>query len=329
MLDITGSSANQKTPSNQEFGVTAPQIALPKGGGALHGIGEKFAANPVTGTGNLSVPIAVSPGRAGFSPQLALNYDPGAGNGPFGLGWSLSLPAITRRTDRGLPKYQDSDEGDVFILSGAEDLVPVLVQDASGNWQRERLPDRNGCAVTRYRPRVEGLFSVIDPAERERIEENKIAKAKLRADYEASRAAIDKRVAQICDNAKKNRNGAEPDLPGLLARLDRAFDMAMATRQPGHAVSAIMASAKLLGLVVEKSVTAVGSTREFADLHGNTIEQQRQVIERLRQRVGSQATEPSLNAIVLELAACFGLSPKIAIERCQDDKNIVISWLGG
>src|SRR5262245_6391835 len=49
-LDITGSSADQKTSSNEKFGVAAPQIALPKGGGALHGIGEKFAANPVTGT---------------------------------------------------------------------------------------------------------------------------------------------------------------------------------------------------------------------------------------------------------------------------------------
>jgi predicted transposase YbfD/YdcC len=37
----------------------------------------------------------------------------------------------------------------------------------------------------------------------------------------------------------------------------------------------------------------------------------------------------TLNAIVLELAACFGLSPKIAIERCQDDKNLAIAWVGG
>src|SRR5204862_756211 len=110
MLDITGSGGDQKTASNEQFGVAAPQIALAKGGGALHGIGEKFAANPVTGTGSVTVPIAVSPGRAGFSPQLALSYDSGAGNGPFGLGWSLSLPEITRRTDKGLPTYQDDDE---------------------------------------------------------------------------------------------------------------------------------------------------------------------------------------------------------------------------
>jgi hypothetical protein len=36
----------------------------------------------------------------------------------------------------------------------------------------------------------------------------------------------------------------------------------------------------------------------------------------------------TLNAIVLELAACFGLSPKIAIERCQDDKNLAFAWVG-
>src|SRR5258707_11439344 len=87
-----------------------PSISLPKGGGAIRGIGEKFAANPVTGTGSMTIPIATSPGRSGFGPQLSLSYDSGAGNGPFGLGWNFSLPSITRRTDRGLPKYQDADE---------------------------------------------------------------------------------------------------------------------------------------------------------------------------------------------------------------------------
>src|SRR5213595_210451 len=114
----------------QNFGVVAPSISLPKGGGAIRGIGEKFAANPVTGTGSMSVPIATSPGRSGFGPQLALSYDSGAGNGPYGLGWSLSLPSITRKTDKGLPKYEDALDSDVFILSGAEDLVPEFEKDA-------------------------------------------------------------------------------------------------------------------------------------------------------------------------------------------------------
>src|SRR5262247_1826412 len=89
---------------------SAPSISLPKGGGAIRGIGEKFAATPVTGTGSMAVPIAVSPGRSGFGPQLALSYDSGAGNGPFGLGWNLSLPAITRKTDKGLPRYLDGQD---------------------------------------------------------------------------------------------------------------------------------------------------------------------------------------------------------------------------
>ena len=112
-----------------------PAVSLPKGGGAIRGIGEKFAANPVTGTGSMTVPIATSPGRSGFGPQLSLSYDSGAGNGPFGFGWSLSLPAITRKTDKGLPRYRDAEESDVFILSGAEDLVPALVE-VGGQWQR-------------------------------------------------------------------------------------------------------------------------------------------------------------------------------------------------
>lgn len=101
-------------------------VKLPKGGGAIRGLDEKFSVNPSTGTATLTLPIAVSPGRSGLGPQLALSYDSGAGNGPFGFGWSLGLPAITRKTDKGLPRYLDVDESDVFILSGAEDLVPVL-----------------------------------------------------------------------------------------------------------------------------------------------------------------------------------------------------------
>ena len=139
-------------PPGASFLLSAPAVSLPKGGGAIRGIGEKFAANPVTGTGTMSVPIAASPGRSGFGPQLSLSYDSGSGNGPFGFGWSLSLPAITRKTDTGLPRYLDAEESDVFVLSGVEDLVPV-----------DRPDDEiDGHRVRRYRPRVEGLFARIE-----------------------------------------------------------------------------------------------------------------------------------------------------------------------
>lgn len=69
-----------------------PQISLPKGGGAIRGIGEKFAANPATGAGTSTVPIYLSPGRSGFTPQLGVAYNSGSGNAPMGFGWSLSVP---------------------------------------------------------------------------------------------------------------------------------------------------------------------------------------------------------------------------------------------
>jgi hypothetical protein len=78
---------------------------LPKGGGAISGIGEKLSTNAATGTGSLSVPVTTSPGRGGFGVSLTLAYDSGAGNGPFGIGWRLSAGGITRKTDKGLPRY--------------------------------------------------------------------------------------------------------------------------------------------------------------------------------------------------------------------------------
>lgn len=161
---IRGAGTDGEARSNGQQ-ISAPAISLPKGGGAIRGIDEKFQVNPATGTASLSIPIATSPGRAGFGPQLALAYDSGAGNGPFGFGWNLSLPSITRKTDKGLPQYRDAEESDVFILSGAEDLVPVLVETTDG-WQPETVPPReiDGSTYTikRYRPRVEGLFACIE-----------------------------------------------------------------------------------------------------------------------------------------------------------------------
>ena len=82
-------------------------IALPKGGGALHGIGEKFSPDLHTGTGNFTIPIALPPGRNGFQPQLNLVYSTGNGNGPFGLGWNLSIPGVSRKTSKGVPRYNE------------------------------------------------------------------------------------------------------------------------------------------------------------------------------------------------------------------------------
>ena len=132
--------ANKSNPATQS-------ISVPHGGGSLHGIGETFSPDPHTGTGNFTVPIATPPGRNGFHPQLSLSYSTGSGNGPYGLGWSLAIPAVTRKTSKGVPRYQAdgaSPESDTFMLS--DDLIPVGTTGA----------------ITSYRPRTEGLFSRIE-----------------------------------------------------------------------------------------------------------------------------------------------------------------------
>ncbi|UQA61432.1 SpvB/TcaC N-terminal domain-containing protein [Polyangium aurulentum] len=136
--------------------VKAPNPSLPKGGGAVRGLGEKFNANLAMGTGTFNVPIATTPCR-GLTPELALTYDSGTGNGPFGAGWHLSVPSITRKTDKGLPEYTDHWDTDSFILSGAEDLVPVLGPDG-----KKLITTQGGRRIQRYQPRVEGAFARVE-----------------------------------------------------------------------------------------------------------------------------------------------------------------------
>src|SRR5690348_11761791 len=66
-----------------------PAVSLPKGGGAIQSISEKFNVNAATGTASLTVPIKLTPSRSAAEPTIGLSYSSGKGNGPFGLGWSV------------------------------------------------------------------------------------------------------------------------------------------------------------------------------------------------------------------------------------------------
>ena len=126
----------------------------------MRGLGEKFQAGAPTGTARYRVPVPTSPCR-GSEPALALEYDSGLGAGPFGMGWTISVPNITRRTDKGIPQYADALESDIFVLSGQEDLVPDLAQAQDGTWTRQTTYDGQ-YRVDAYRPRVEGAFARIE-----------------------------------------------------------------------------------------------------------------------------------------------------------------------
>lgn len=66
------SGPSQESPTKSK-GLEIPQITLPKGGGALKGIDEKFSVNAANGTSSFSIPLPVSPGRNGFRPSLSLS----------------------------------------------------------------------------------------------------------------------------------------------------------------------------------------------------------------------------------------------------------------
>lgn len=128
-------------------GAISPQsISLPSGSGALGGMGESFSAQLTTGVGTFGVPFALPSARGAVQPSLSLAYSSAGGFGVAGLGWSLGAAAISRQTDRGLPRYQDRDtwypNQDRFTFAGAE-LVPICTvvgPNCSGAQPGEVMP---------------------------------------------------------------------------------------------------------------------------------------------------------------------------------------------
>jgi len=142
-----------------------PVLTVPKGGGAIQGMGEKFAVTAANGTGALSVPIHATPGRSDFGPSLSLAYDSSAGNGAFGFGWGLSVPKVVLKTDRGLPRYDGWNGSDIYMMSGFDDLVPSLIHTGT-SWVEDNPPPRTmqgkQYQLRRYRPRLENAFALIE-----------------------------------------------------------------------------------------------------------------------------------------------------------------------
>jgi RHS repeat-associated protein len=101
-------------------GVDDQALSLPKGGGAVQSVGTTFDVDLNTGGGGFSIPLELPMGPNGIRPELTLRYAAGAGDGIFGMGWTLGLLAIARRTDLAIPSYGTDDS---FALVGSENLV--------------------------------------------------------------------------------------------------------------------------------------------------------------------------------------------------------------
>ena len=195
--------------------IEVPSITLPKGGGAIKGIDQKFTVNAVNGTAAFSIPLPVSAAR-GATPSLSVSYNSGGGNGIFGLGWSLNLPSIKRKTDKKLPQYHDYDDPDTYLLSEAEDLVPEFARYTSGTNEGEFIMSGNnfvfledntietGWTIRYYKPRIEGLFARI-----ERWMEDSTGQIKWRVFSKDNTITLygwsSDNSSRICDPAKPER----------------------------------------------------------------------------------------------------------------------------
>lgn len=136
--------------------------ALPKGGGAIQSIGTGWGAVGMTGQASFDIPLPLSPGRA-YTPSLSLSYRSTLGNGPFGMGWGLSVAAIVRNTLKGVPSYTEQDG---FISASGEEIHPQ--RNAQGALISSSVTEYNGVklsvphTVVRYFPRVESTFDRIE-----------------------------------------------------------------------------------------------------------------------------------------------------------------------
>ena len=77
-----------------------------------------------TGSANLSYPIEIPAGRSGMQPQLGVQYNSSGGNGWLGLGWDLSVPSISVETRWGVPRYDDEEETETYLLNGQQ-MTPL------------------------------------------------------------------------------------------------------------------------------------------------------------------------------------------------------------
>lgn len=88
----------------------------------------------VDGGASVAYPLAVPPGRAGVQPDLALTYNSNGGSGWAGIGWDLSVGAVTVDTEFGAPRYLTDKESETYLLDG-DRLFPNAI--------RTVLDDRN------------------------------------------------------------------------------------------------------------------------------------------------------------------------------------------
>lgn len=142
--------------ADQELSIITPSIAS---SASITTIGKSWGAVGATGAASFELPLPLSAGR-GWDPQLSLTYSSQAGNGPFGVGWNLGIGQISRRTQKGVPRYSDLDE---IIGDDGEVWHPELNSDGTPKSRPEDSYNAISVGahhVVRFWPRVESDFTL-------------------------------------------------------------------------------------------------------------------------------------------------------------------------
>jgi hypothetical protein len=140
--------------------------------------------------------------------------------------------------------------------------------------------------------------------EKNRLEQRRQQKAKLRADGAGREQRTADQVKQLVDAAlTRTRRDALPNLPDLIEQLQEARAIALACYPPqtGPAIASTMAQAKLLGFVVDRSAVAVGTPQQF-----QVAKSEADVLEDLRERIGSAGAEQFRLAVQIMKEAYAG-----------------------
>lgn len=151
-----------KVPESPETGSYAPNsIKDIKAANPSEGIVSIAPPTPNSmGSVTTNFPIKLPAGRAGMQPSLNVSYSSEGGNGWMGIGWDLSIPAVSIDTRWGVPRYDGGTETEIYSFGGEQLTFEVspgvfVLPNRNEGFNKDRVPDRQ------FYPRIEGAYNRI------------------------------------------------------------------------------------------------------------------------------------------------------------------------